>query len=438
MEFVAIAVILVILALLALSGISSATETALTAASRPRMHALARKGNQRAILINRLRENRGQLISAILIGNNLVNILASALATGLLIDWYGEAGIAYAVLGMSALIVVFGEVLPKTFALNRPDRIALYLVPFASLLLTVMGPIAHFVSAIARLLLRPFGAHVPVRGPFAAQEELRGAIELHARPGAAVKQVVKQERAMLHSILDLAEVEVGQIMVHRQNLVTIDIAERPAKIVEQALASPYTRIPMWRGQPDNIVGVLHAKALLAAVREHGGRLDAINVAQATKRPWFVPESTSLLTQLQAFRRRREHFALVVDEYGALLGIVTLEDILEEIVGDIAEQHEFKMPGLRPGPAGSFIVEGYVTIRDLNRQFDWSLPDDKAATIAGLILHEARRIPEVGQTFNFHGFRFEILRRQRNQIVSLRLTPPMASGSSSADPLQLAS
>jgi len=409
---------LAILGLLVASALLSCAETALSAASRPRMHALARKGNRRAILVNALRERRGTMISALLIGNNLVNILASAIATGLLVSLFGAAGVAYATVGMTVMVVIFGEVLPKTLALNRPDRLALALAPMVETLLAVLGPLARAASAVARTVLRRFGADAAERGAQAAQEELRGAIELHAHAGPAEAP----EGAMLRSILDLANVEVGQIMVHRRNVFAIDGDQKPEAILERALASQHTRIPLWRGQPDNIIGVLHAKALLRALRAQAGRPEAISIAQVMTRPWFIPESTTLLDQLQAFRRRREHFALVVDEYGALLGIVTLEDILEEIVGDIAETHEFRLPGVRPQPDGSFVVDGHVTIRDLNRQFDWRLPDEEASTIAGLVLHESRTIPEIGQTFSFHGFRFEILRRRRHQILSLRIAP----------------
>jgi Mg2+/Co2+ transporter CorB len=225
---------------------------------------------------------------------------------------------------------------------------------------------------------------------------------------------------MLRSVLDLADVAVSDIMVHRRQVVAIDADQPPGAILEQALSSPHTRIPLWRGTPDNVVGVLHAKALLSALRANGGDPAAIDIAQIAARPWFIPDSTSLLDQLEAFRRRREHFALVVDEYGGLMGVVTLEDILEEIVGDIDEKHEFRVPGVRPQTDGSFVVDGSVTIRDINRQFDWRLPDADAATIAGLVLHEARRIPEVGQVFLFHGLRFEILRRKRNQVATLRI------------------
>jgi len=327
---------------------------------------------------------------------------------------------------MTVLVVIFGEVLPKTFAINHADRVALAVAPLVRASMVVLAPAVRVTQAAVQAMLRMLGAHRPEASSRAAEEELRGAIELHTDPD------VRDERNMLRSILDLADVEVGTIMVHRRQVVAIEVDQKPALVVEQALASKYTRIPLWRGQSDNIVGVLHAKAILSALRTNGGNFDAIRINEIATTPWFIPESTTLLDQLEAFRRRREHFAIVVDEYGAFLGIVTLEDILEEIVGDIAERHEFQVPGVRPAPDGSYVIDGHVTIRDLNRDFDWQLPADEAATIAGLVLHEARRIPEVGQVFTFHGFRFEVLRRKRNQITSLRVTPPVPTAPQQSD------
>jgi Mg2+/Co2+ transporter CorB len=226
-------------------------------------------------------------------------------------------------------------------------------------------------------------------------------------------------------VLDLADVTVGKIMVHRNRVVALDLDQPPATLLEQALSSAHTRIPVYRGSRENIVGILHAKALLQALRRAGGRAENLAMAQIAARPWFIPDTTTLLDQLHAFRRRREHFAVVVDEYGVLMGIVTLEDILEEIVGDIAERHEFQVPGVRPQPDGAWLVDGTVTIRDLNREFGWGLPESVATTIAGLVLHEARRIPEVGQVYAFYGFRFEILKREGTRVAELRIAPPAA-------------
>ncbi len=419
---------LIILLLLAVSALLSVAETALTSASRPRLYALERKGNLRARRVNRLREKQDQVLSSVLLGNNLVNIVASAFATGVLVDLFGDAGVAYAALVMTVLVVVFGEVLPKTIALNRPVRTILAFVAVLEWTYRLLSPVSRMMQWVVGHVLRAFGAGAVARSAQGAEEELRGAIELHGDMDD------KKERAMLRSILDLAEVEVGQIMIHRRQIVSIDVEQKPSAILEQALASAHTRVPIWRGHPDNVVGVLHAKAMLQALRQHRGNPDAINVMEVAQRPWFIPESTNLLDQLEAFRRRHEHFALVVDEYGALLGVVTLEDIIEESVVDIAERHEYRMPGVRPQPDGSFIVDGHVTIRELNREFDWRLPDEPASTIAGLVLHEARRIPEIGQVFNFHGFRFEILRRRRHQIQALRLIPPARTGEGQAPQL----
>jgi len=255
-------------------------------------------------------------------------------------------------------------------------------------------------------------------------EALRSAIEEHTSADAEEAAEIRQERKMLRSILDLADVTVGEVMTHRRQMVTIDADLPAAEIVDSALASPFTRLPLWRDEPDNIIGVVHAKSLLREVRVARGKMETLNIDDVASQPWFVPDATSLLDQLQAFRARREHFALVVDEYGSLLGLVTLEDILEEIVGDITDELDTHVPGVYPQPDGSYIVDGTVTVRDLNREFDWELPDETDyATVAGLVIYESRDIPEVGQTFTFFGFRFEILKRQRHQIQTLRVTPP---------------
>ncbi len=415
-----------IVLLLILSAFFSGSETALTVASRPLMHQMAQNGDRRAIMVNQLRERTDRLIGSILLGNNLVNILASALATSLMISLFGEAGVVYATFGMTLLVLVFSEIMPKTYAFNHANALALGLAPVVRLVVRVLSPITNSIQAVVNAVFRTFGADPRAQqgiGP--SSEELRGAIELHTGEG----EPVQQERAMLRSILDLSEVEVGEIMIHRKNVSMIDADAPTETIVGQVLASPYTRIPLWRGEPDNIIGVIHAKALLRAVRAEGVREEIDVVALAVK-PWFVPDSTTLLDQLQAFRRRREHFALVVDEYGTFMGIVTLEDILEEIVGDIVDEHDIPAPGVVRQPDGSYIVQGSVTIRDLNRRFEWSLPDQDAATIAGLVLHEVRRIPEVGQAFMFYGMRFEILRRHRHQITSIRITPRAEAGGKS--------
>lgn len=417
--------ILSIAGLLLLSAFFSGSETALTAASRARMHRLEKEGDdrqsrRRAAIINRLSQNMERLIGGILLGNNFANILASALATGLFISLFGDAGIVYATLAMTALVLIFAEVLPKTYAISNPDRVALGVAPAIAVVVTVLAPIVRAVQAIIRLTLGVFGIDIGARqSVLSAHEELRGAIDLHARAGA----MVKHERDMLSGILDLAEVEVSEIMVHRKNMQMFDVDEPAADIIKRIVNSPHTRFPLWRDNPENIFGILHAKDVLRAVREHADDPDALDLKSIATEPWFVPETTSLREQLNAFRRRRAHFGIVVDEYGAVMGLVTLEDILEEIVGEITDEHDVRQIGVREQGDGTLIVDGTVTVRDLNRQFDWQLPDDVATTIAGLVIHEARTIPEPRQTFMFHNFKFEILRRQRNQITVLRVTPP---------------
>jgi Mg2+/Co2+ transporter CorB len=408
-----------ILALLVLSAFFSGSETALTAASVPRMHTLARQGDHRAELVNGLWNRKERLIGAILLGNNLVNIMASALATGVLIGLFGDAGVAYAMVVVTLLVLIFAEVLPKTYAIYHADRLALGIAPVLRVVVFLLFPITHAVHVLVRATFKLFGVEMSATlSPEHTEEELRGAIDLHAGDG----EEVRHERAMLRSILDLADVEVSEIITHRKQVGSIDAGLPPAEIVEAALESPHTRLPLWKDDPDNIVGVLHAKALLRAVQAHPSNLDELDVLAIANPPWFIPESTDLLSQLQAFRARHEHFAIVVDEYGEVLGIVTLEDILEEIVGEIADEHDVVIQGVKLQRDGSVLVDGTVTIRDLNRQFEWNLPDDEAATVAGLVLYEARRIPEVGQAFVFHGFQFEIMRRQRNQITSIQIMP----------------
>ncbi len=418
-----------IIALLIASAFFSGSETSLTAASQPRMHTLERKGNRRAALVNKLWRQKERLIGAILLGNNLVNIMASALATGVLINIYGNTGVAYATIAMTLLILVFAEVLPKTYALRHADRIALRVAPVMGPLVTLLFPITHAIHVVVRTTLKIFGIAMSDRLEMTHQEEeLRGAIDLHARVG----EEERHERAMMRSILDLADVAVADIMTHRKKVITIDAGLPPAQIVEEVLRSPHTRLPLWKDSPDNIVGVLHAKALLRAVHALSAvatlaELDDLDVLTIASPPWFIPESTDLLLQLQAFRSRHEHFAIVVDEYGEVLGIVTLEDILEEIVGEIADEHDVEIEGVLVQKDGSLLVDGSVTIRDLNRQFEWRLPDEEAATVAGLILHEARRIPKTGQAFVFHNLRFEIVHRQKNQITSIKIQPLSKDG-----------
>lgn len=406
------------------SAFCAGAETALTGASRPRMHQLAQEGDRRAIIVKHLQEEREKVIGALLLGNNLANIGASAIATSLLIQVFGDAGVAYATVVMTALVLIFSEVMPKTYAINHADAVSLALARPTRVVVAVLTPLVMAVRALVRAVLKAFGASLPDDLRIGTtEEELRGVIDLHAGP----EPEVKHERAMLRGILDLDEVTVAQVMTHRRNVVTVDAGDPPRAIVEQVLASGLARVPLTHGQPDNIVGVLATATLMREVMARGRDLAGLDVQAIAEKPWFIPESTTLYDQLQAFRQSDQRQALVVDEYGALMGVVSLSDILEEIIGDIGAPHpaaaDSPLPGVRPANDGSYVIEGAVTLRDLNRAFDWGLPQEAAATVAGLVLREARLIPGVGQVFAFHGFRFEILRRQRNQITAVRVTPP---------------
>ena len=410
----------VIVILIAVTAFFAAAETALTATSKSLMYQLEQEGDNRAATVNKLLARRERLISTVLLGNTLINILASALATSVMIEEYGERGIAYATGIMTVLVLIYGEILPKTFALLHTTATALRVAGIMSVLVWLVRPVNAVMHAVVHGTLRLFRVSTEIaRSAEQTLAELRGTIEMQMSDKEIIQEV-KHERAMLRSVLDLAGVTVGEVMVHRKKLVTIDADLPIAEIIEQVAGAAYSRIPLWRDQPDNIVGVIHAKALLRALESAGA--EKVDVAALATKPWFVPDATTLLDQLHAFRAKREHFALVVDEYGALLGAVTLEDILEEIVGDIRDEHDVPVAGVRPQTDGSYLIDGSVTLRDLNREFDWALPDDQATTLAGLILYEARTIPEAGQRFLFHGFRFEVVRRTRNQLSLIRVKP----------------
>ncbi|WMT89244.1 HlyC/CorC family transporter [Pelagibacterium sp. H642] len=409
---------LAIVALLAMSFFFSGSETALTAASRARMHQLARSGNARASLVEKLTAEKERLIGAILLGNNVVNILASTLAASVLIQIFGEAGIAYATLAMTAAVVIFSEVMPKTIALIRPDGFALTVAPIIRVIVTIFSPVTFAVQAIVNTILRLFGLDASNANAISGHEELRGTVDfLHAEG-----EVVKGDRDMLGGILDLRELEVSDVMVHRTRMLALD-ADMPAdELIGAILESPFTRVPLYKDKQDNIVGVVHAKDLLRAIQKAEGDYSKVNPARIAFRPWFVPDTTSVQAQLNAFLKAKLHFALVVDEYGEVQGLITLEDILEEIVGDIADEHDAVIEGVRKQTDGSYIIDGQLPIRDLNRALDWNLPDSEATTVAGLVIHEAKLIPDPGQQFTFHNLRFKVLRKQHNRITQIRVSP----------------
>ncbi|SFR17390.1 HlyC/CorC family transporter [Poseidonocella sedimentorum] len=416
-----------ILILLVCSGFFSGSETALTAASRGKLRAQADRGQRGAQQALAITEDNERLIGSVLLGNNLVNILATSLATALFTRLFGESGVALATVVMTLLVLIFAEVLPKTYAITNAETAAAIVARPIGLVVTIFAPVVTAVRWLVRGVLRLFGVQTDPDAHFlAVREEIAGALQLGHSEGV----VEKEDRDRILGALDLSDRFVEEIMLHRSQIEMINADDEPAAILAQCLESPHTRLPVFRNDPENIIGLIHAKDLLRAMHAMMFGPDAtpeglrsFAIANVAMEPYFIPETTTLDDQMREFLRRRTHFALVVDEYGALQGLITLEDILEEIVGEITDEfdrHEDSQ--VRRAEDGAFIVDGAMTIRDLNRATDWALPDDEANTIAGLVIHEAQTIPTTGQVFSFHGFRFEVLARKDNRITRLKMRP----------------
>ncbi len=416
----------VILFLLLCSGFFSGSETALTAASRGKLRSIADKGEAGAKGADsalRLKEDNERLIGGILLGNNLVNILATSLATALFTVILGESGVAVATLVMTALVLIFSEVLPKTYAINDPEKTAARVARPVGAIISVLAPVVAVVRAIVRGVLRLFGVKIEAgANMLSVQEEIIGALSIGHSEGV----VEKEHRDRLLGALDLHERTVEEIMLHRSGIEMINADDAPADILSQALQSPHTRLPVYKDETENIVGVVHAKDLLRAMDgltrgENATGIAAFDITKVAMKPYFVPETTTLDDQMRQFLRRHTHFALVVDEYGALRGLITLEDILEEIVGEITDEFDTReAPTLTPDAQGNYEIDGAMTIRDFNRATDWGLPDEEANTLAGLVIHEAQTIPVEGQCFSFHGVRFEVAERDKNRLTRLRV------------------
>lgn len=416
-----------ILLLLMMSALFSGSETALTAASRGKLRAQADKGSTGAAAALKVTEDNERMIGALLLGNNIVNITSASLATALLTRMYGDGGVALATFVMTALVLIFGEVLPKTYAITNAEVAASRVAPLIRVVILVFSPVVSVVRALVRLLLRLFGVRADPDGHILAlREEIVGAIALGHSGGA----VEKEDRDRLLGALDLNDRTVDEIMRHRSQVEMVDADRSPDDILTQILASPHTRLPVYRDSDENILGVIHAKDLLREVDRlvRGPQGDAqaladLDILKIAMKPYFVPDTTALDEQMRQFLKRQTHFALVVDEYGALRGLITLEDILEEIVGEITDEFDLAHDTvLKRAENGDYFVDGSMTIRDLNRAMDWQLPDDEANTIAGLVIHEAQMIPNEKQAFSFHGFRFEVVTRRENRIMKLRVRP----------------
>ena len=414
MDFYTITLILVIIFLLIISAFFSGSETALTAASRPKMYQLEKENNLRAKIVNFLKNKKERLIGTLLLGNNLVNTLATAIATSFFINLLGDnqKGILYSTIVMTLLILIFGEVLPKTIAINKADKFALLFAPFIKFLVTILSPFTYLINFFTRIILKLFKFEIST-DISTSEDELRGTIDLHAKSEGST-----QEKDMLQGILDLDGLQVNEIMTHRKNIEVIYANKPINKNIKKILNSQFTRLPLYDKNSDKILGIINVKDVLKNINKKK-KLDLKLIA---KNAWFIPETTSVLDQLQEFKKKQRHLAFVVDEYGALMGIVTLEDIIEEIVGDIEDEHDIKIKGAKKSKDGKYTISGNVTIRDINREFGWNLPDKDASTLAGLIFHEIKTIPEPGKIFSFYGFRFEIINVRKNHIELVRVIP----------------
>jgi Mg2+/Co2+ transporter CorB len=407
--------IIISLILLLLSAFFSASETGITAASEAKIHNLKNDGSKAAGRVSELQKQGDKLISTILIGNNIANTALTAMVTACTYHYLDEDAVYYTTIIIALVIIIFAEVLPKTIAINNPEKVALLFSIPLYYLIKIFTPINLLVKKIVGVFTWIMRIH-KIKDDFDGKETLRGAIELHHDEG----DVYKDDKDMLGAILDLAHTEVSDVMRHRKDMEVIDINQSNENFIKAVTNSTYSRIPVYDGNPDNIIGIIHTKTLMRAINS-ATEASKLEIKKILKDPWFVPETTTLKEQLMAFRERHQHFALVVDEYGSILGLITLEDILEEIVGDIEDEFDVDFHIITDNNDGSYTIDGSLPIRDLNRELDWDLPTDGASTIAGLIIDEAEIIPSISQIFNFHGYRFEILKKKRNQITKIKIS-----------------
>ena len=411
-----------IIGLVILSAFFSGSETSLTSASKPRMHNLAKSGKKNAKIFETLFKDKELLICTILFANNLVNVLASALATKILIELTNSDGIFYATIIMTLMILIFGELIPKTLALSKSDTYALKISPFIRFLVILLYPLTVSLNFIVYVLLKIVGVNYSnfkkEEISEKREEELRGAIDLHGEDSS------RDEKNMLKSILDLDEITVGSIMIPRKDIFSLPANINFNNLIEKLDESPHSRIPIWEKNPENIIGVFHVRRLISQKNPDPKKF---NIKLLCQKPWFIPESTKLDNQLMEFKKRKEHFSIVVDEYGEFLGIVTLEDIIEEIVGDIDDEQDMlklsqKVKGIKSLSPSNFLVKGNVSIRDLNKELNINLPiNNNVSTIAGLVLYESRTIPKTKQIFSFFDLKFEILNKTNNQITLLKIS-----------------
>lgn len=401
--------------LLLLSFFFSGVETAVTAISVPLLSARASKGNKRAKILLELKSKPDKLLGTLLLGNNLVNIALTAISTSMLIDIFGPVqGVALATFGVSFMVLIFAEILPKTYAIRQTLPFAFAVAYPLKAIVFVLSPIVACFNAISKIILKILPKKKNT-GDNDLKEEIRGTL--------AISQNLP-ERGIIRGVLDLDEVCIGDILTDRGRLASLNVETPVPDILDFLRKTPYSRIPLWEGRRDNIVGILHIKKAIQLV-DAWRKNQNTNVRDFCTKPWFVLKSVSLLDQLAAFRKRKEHFAIVVDEYGDIQGVVTLEDLLEEVVGDIADETDSPADaGLRWHllPDGSYRLNGNATLRDVNRAFHWHLPDDKATTLAGYVMYAAEQIPHVGQQFNIDGWLFTVRHKTGNRLTQIDVLP----------------
>jgi magnesium and cobalt exporter, CNNM family len=424
--------LLLALFLLAANAFFVAAEFALVKSRGFRINAMAEENRFGARLVQRILRNIEAYLACCQLG-----ITMASLGLG----WVGEPTVSVLLtpvllpLGMSehalhftsfligfllfsSLHIVVGEQVPKTLAIREPEPVSQWIAYPLHGVYVLLYPLNWLLNMSSRSILEMLGIKESSSHEILTDVEIEGLVEESAEHG---KMAIGQAE-YIHNVFRFGELEVSDVMVHRTEMLTINADDPVEDIVSAVLKSEFTRIPLWKDSPENIVGILHAKDLLRIIRAGDSDLAKADIVAIARPPWFVPDIRPLSEQLKAFRRRKTHFALVVDEYGEVMGLVTLEDLLEEIVGDISDEHDITVSGCKPQPDGSVVVDGAVPIRDLNRLMDWSLPAEDATTIAGLVIHEARAIPEAGQSFTFHAFRFRVLKKERNRITALHVTP----------------
>lgn len=406
--------LLSIFALILASGFFSGSETGLTSISRAKIHKLKMEGNRRAIAVSSLHDQMEKLIGAILLGNNVVNIAASALATALAISIFGEGGVVIATVVMTVLVLVFAEVLPKTYAVRHSEQVALAVAPILTVVTRVLGPATTAVHyAVDRMISL---LSIAPKTDMSAGDVLRGTVEMYHEEGS----MLTEDKEMLSGVFDLVDTEVREVMKRRSEIVSINVNEPVETNARFVADCRHSRIPVWEDSPDRIIGVLHVKDLFRVIHAEAKTPADIDMRSLIRTPWFVPESTTCKVQLKAFQDRKSHIAIVVDEYGSVTGLVTLEDILEEVVGEIEDEHDLPLrKGIQRKSDGTYHIDGAVTLREINRTLPWNLEEEDSTTLAGYITAFAQCIPQVDEIFEIEDVMFQVLAREENRLTLIK-------------------